>query len=93
MLYQYSKMEEVYEDRRGANEDVWEETGIDFSKIAWEESVLQSKSALAYNEFDPVEVAYLCNKFALLELPAGKRNITILIQFRAPYLGLCCSLC
>jgi len=33
-------MEEINEDRRGPDKDMWEETRIDFSKIAGEKSVL-----------------------------------------------------
>jgi hypothetical protein len=40
MLYEDAQMEEVYEDGRGADEDVREEGGVDFAEITREETVL-----------------------------------------------------
>lgn len=42
MFYENPEMEEIYEDRAGADENVWEERGVDFAEVAGKEAILCS---------------------------------------------------
>ena len=85
MLDKGSDMEEIDQDSRGSDEDVWEEGGVDFAEIARQETVLLAVSTfhrstgIGYN-------AHPCNQFALLELSADHCDVALLVQLCAAHL-------